>query len=87
MNVYAIGIELPQHITDITHICLFKLCNTDMMYWEHVETYENKQEALKDVDRVCGIFIKRGNHNKHLFHECHITRNKEEISEHIRSSS
>lgn len=87
MDIYAIGIELPQHIADITHICLFKLCRGDKVYWEHVETYENKRAALKDIDRVCGCFIKRGYHNTHPFSEYHITQSKEEISGHIRSSS
>jgi len=87
MDIYAIGIELPSHQADKTHFCLFKLCRGDKVYWEHVETYENKREALKDIDRVCGCFIKRGYHNTHPFNECHITQNKEEISGHIRSSS
>lgn len=86
MNIYALVVECPQHQLDDTFYCLFELRNDGGMYWEHIETYQDKDVALKEIDRVSAYFTKRGFDNIMPFEPAHFM-DKDKIIGHIRSSS
>ncbi len=89
MNIYALVIECPQHQLDDTFYCLFELHNIvedGGIYWEHAETYQDKDLALKEIDRVSAYFTKRGFHNKVPFEPSHFM-DKDKIVGYLCSSS